>query len=85
MKREKSANVVVDARGTFCPVPVIRTAEAARNLEAGSVIEVLSDDPAIEFDLPAWCKSMGHEIVSSIREGDVFKYKLVTGKGANGS
>ena len=56
------ANIYIDTRGLFCPMPVIKTAEAMRPLAAGGVIEVVSDDPAIEFDLPAWCKSQGHTI-----------------------
>jgi cysteine desulfurase len=66
--------IVVDTRGTFCPTPIIKVSEAARNVDAGTVIEVLSDDPAIESDLPAWCKSTGYSIVSSSREGKEFRY-----------
>lgn len=70
MKHEEPAGrVVVDTRGSFCPVPVIKTSEAIRNVDEGYVIEVISDDPAIEFDLPAWCNSTGHEIVSSSKKG----------------
>jgi TusA-related sulfurtransferase len=73
-----NANIVVDTRGLFCPVPIMKTAEAARNLESGSVIEVVSDDPAIEFDMPAWCASAGHSIRSARQEGTVFRYIIVT-------
>lgn len=66
--------VVVDTRGTFCPVPIIRTSEAMRNLHAGGVLEVVADDPAIEHDLPAWCRSHGHTIRSMRRSGRDFHY-----------
>lgn len=71
-------NIIVDTRGMFCPVPIIKTAEAARNLESGSIIEVISDDPAIEFDMPAWCASTGHSIDSSRKEGPVYRFVIVT-------
>lgn len=71
-------NFVVDTRGLFCPVPIIKTAEAVKNLESGSVIEVISDDPAIEFDIPAWCASTGHSIHSSHKEGQVYRFVIVT-------
>lgn len=71
-------NFVVDTRGLFCPAPIIKTAEAAKNLESGSVIEVISDDPAIEFDMPAWCASAGHSIHSSHKEGQVYRFVIVT-------
>ncbi len=66
--------VIVDARGLFCPVPIIKTSEAIRNVLSGSVVEVISDDPAIEADLPAWCRSTGHTIVSSDRRGRDYHY-----------
>lgn len=70
------ANLVVDARGLFCPAPIIKTAAAIRALHTGGVIEVLSDDPAIEFDMPAWCESNGHRIESvSVKDG-VFCYRV---------
>lgn len=64
----------VDTRGTFCPVPIIRTSEALRNLESGSVVEVISDDPAIRHDMPAWCRSTGHTIESESEEDGTYRY-----------
>jgi tRNA 2-thiouridine synthesizing protein A len=54
----------VDARGVLCPVPIIRLARAARSLPAGSVVELLSDDPAAEHDVPAWCRLRGHTLLT---------------------
>jgi TusA-related sulfurtransferase len=58
------ANLVVDTLGMFCPLPVIKTADAMRPLDVGGIVEVIADDPAIELDMPAWCTSNGHEIMS---------------------
>lgn len=54
----------VDCLGLFCPLPIIRTAEAIRTLDEGEVLELLGDDPGIREDLPAWCRSTGHELLS---------------------
>lgn len=59
----------LDCRGLYCPVPIIRTAEAIRGLAEGEVVELLGDDPGIREDLPAWCKGTGHELVSIGTEG----------------
>jgi tRNA 2-thiouridine synthesizing protein A len=69
-------NLVVDTLGTFCPVPIIKTAEAIRAVDDGGLVEILSDDPAIEHDLPAWCTSNGHRIETVKREGAVFRYVI---------
>jgi TusA-related sulfurtransferase len=69
-----TGHLQVDTRGTFCPVPIIRTSEALRNLESGSLVEVISDDPAIKHDMPAWCRSTGHTIESESEEEGTYRY-----------
>jgi tRNA 2-thiouridine synthesizing protein A len=53
------AALTVDARGLRCPMPVIRLAQAARTVPPGTLITVLSTDPAAEPDLAAWCRMRG--------------------------
>jgi TusA-related sulfurtransferase len=60
----------------FCPAPIIKLSEAIRNVDGGGVVELISDDPAIEFDLPAWCRSTGHTVVSQSRDGDDYVYRV---------
>lgn len=55
------AEILVDARGLRCPLPVIRLAEAARDATPGDVIEVWATDPAAAADIPAWCRMRGQE------------------------
>lgn len=57
--------VVVDARGLRCPLPVIRLAAAARDLPAGTLVTVLSTDPAARHDVPAWARMRGHAAVGT--------------------
>jgi TusA-related sulfurtransferase len=55
--------VVVDARGLRCPVNWAKTKAILEQLPAGSLVEVLVDDPRSERDLPAAAESEGHAIV----------------------
>jgi tRNA 2-thiouridine synthesizing protein A len=55
--------VTIDARGVLCPVPIIRLARAAAELPRDSVVELLTDDPAAQYDVPAWCRLRGHALV----------------------
>ncbi|GAB6897856.1 sulfurtransferase TusA family protein [Kineosporia succinea] len=56
-------DVVVDARGLRCPLPVIRLAGAARVAAPGTVVVVLSTDAAAEPDIAAWCRMRSAELV----------------------
>jgi tRNA 2-thiouridine synthesizing protein A len=70
-------NLILDTKGMFCPLPIIKTSEAAKNLQAGSLLEVISDDPAIAYDMPAWCKSSGHQIQLSRKQGEVYTFLIL--------
>lgn len=61
--------IVVDARGLRCPLPVIRAAAAARDAAPGSLLTVLWTDPAARHDLPAWARMRGHALVGTVEVG----------------
>ncbi len=54
----------LDLRGLKCPMPVIKTQQAARTLSAQSLIEVWVTDPAAEKDLASWCRINKHQLIS---------------------
>ncbi len=62
--------VVVDARGTRCPQPIIELGRATRSSPDGTLVDVLATDPAAEPDVAAWCRMRGHELISSAWSGD---------------
>lgn len=68
---------IIDALGTHCPVPVRLLDAAVAKAAPGGVIELIADDPLAEIDVPAWCHSRGHSVVSIIRDGDVWTITIV--------
>jgi tRNA 2-thiouridine synthesizing protein A len=66
----------VDARGLSCPLPIVKTALAIRELASGDIVEVLATDPGSTKDFTAWTKTTGHELVESSVDGNVFRYLL---------
>ena len=67
------AQITVDARGRWCPVPIIWTAERIPSIAVGEVLEVLATDEAILDDLPAWCRATGHEFLGFENELPVYR------------
>jgi len=53
----------LDERGRRCPLPVLALARACAQLPAGATIAVLSDDPAAQHDIPAWCRLKGAQFL----------------------
>jgi tRNA 2-thiouridine synthesizing protein A len=55
---------VVDARGSFCPGPLMELIRAIRETEVGAVIAVYSSDKGSKTDIPKWIEKAGHRLVS---------------------
>lgn len=55
---------VVDARGSFCPGPLMELIRAIRESEVGTVLSVLSSDKGSRTDIPKWVEKAGHRLVS---------------------
>lgn len=53
----------LDCVGLYCPMPIAKTATRIKQLKVGEVLEVIADDKGIKMDLPAWCKTTGHEFL----------------------
>ena len=54
----------VDARGSFCPGPLMELIRAIRESSVGDVIAVLSSDKGSRTDIPMWVAKAGHRLVS---------------------
>jgi TusA-related sulfurtransferase len=72
MKVEK-ANKTIDCTSLYCPMPIVKTAAAVKDMQAGEVLEVLADDPGIKEDMPAWCETTGNEFLGLQEEDGVYK------------
>lgn len=53
----------LDTRGLLCPMPVIKTQNRIRQLDAGAQLEVICSDPGALHDIPAWCRVNGHQVL----------------------
>ena len=77
--------MVVDTRGLYCPVPILRTRDRLRNVAPGAIIEILSDDPVILEDMPAFCRSHGHEYLGHVEEANGIWRVRVRKRNSHGS
>jgi len=70
------SNVILDAKGLACPMPIVKTKKAMNSLEAGQVLEVQATDKGSKADMKAWAESSGHQYLGTIEEGEVLKHYL---------
>ncbi len=54
----------IDASGLQCPGPIMQLSQAMARIRTGEAVSILSTDPGFAADMPAWCHSTGHALVS---------------------
>jgi len=69
----------LDVSGLQCPGPISQLRKAIDTIDKGQAVEVLSTDPGFAADVPAWCRSTGHQSVS-VEKVAGGKYRAVVRK-----
>lgn len=67
----------LDLKGLSCPIPIVRTAQAMKQLAPGDCVEVLATDPGSVKDFAAWSKTTGNPLVTTSQDAGVFRFVLM--------
>ena len=68
--------LTVDARGLSCPMPIVKTAQAAKALPSGAVIELLATDAGSIKDVAAWCRATGNGLIEQTADGPLYRFVI---------
>ena len=66
----------IDARGLSCPMPIVKTAQAARTIPSGAAVELLATDAGSVKDVVAWCRATGNELIEQTSDGAVYRFVI---------
>ena len=69
-----TADKVLDCSGMLCPIPVVKTAKAIKQIEVGQVLQLIATDPGAPPDMDAWVRQTGHEMVDSAEQDGKFVF-----------
>jgi tRNA 2-thiouridine synthesizing protein A len=56
---------VIDARGSFCPGPLMELIAGMKLAHVGEELELLSTDKGSANDVPEWIRKVGHELLDN--------------------
>ena len=56
----------IDARGSFCPGPLMELIRGIRDSQVGDTIAVLSNDSGSRTDIPKWIDKAGHRLIAIV-------------------
>ncbi len=68
MTTQIEADKVLDCTGLLCPIPVVKTSQAIKEVEVGEILEMIATDPGAPPDMEAWARQTGHELVDQAEE-----------------
>ena len=74
--------VQVDARGDACPIPVVKTKNAIRELAGPGVVETLVDNEIAVQNLTKMANQKGYGVKSEKLGQDQYKVTMTVGEGA---
>jgi len=63
---------VIDARGSFCPGPLMELIAGMKLSQVGDELEVLSSDKGSANDIPEWIHKVGHDFLGTREEAGVW-------------
>jgi len=66
----------IDARGSYCPGPLMELIRAIREGAIGDVISIWSSDGGSRLDIPKWVEKAGHRLIG-IEQRDGYDEILV--------
>ena len=69
----------IDTRGLLCPEPLMLVRNRIRDMAAGETLRIEATDPSTKRDFTNFCRFMGHQLVESSVNGDVFEYVIKKG------
>ena len=73
---DHQADLVIDAKGQKCPMPVLMTSRGIKKLESGQIMLVEATDGGSKSDIPSWAKDTGNELVETSEDNGVFRYLI---------
>ena len=64
----------LDTSGMLCPMPIVKTSKAIKELEVGAIMEMISTDRGSMPDMQAWANQTKHELLEKHDEGNRFRF-----------
>lgn len=70
------ATQTLDTKGMNCPLPILKTKKAIKDLNGDDTLEVLSTDPGSIKDMEAFCRATGNELMESAEDAGTYRFLI---------
>lgn len=73
---QKANDVVLDASGLACPMPLLKTKLALARMQSGQTLQVTATDPGSWRDIPAYLELSGNRLLSARQHDGLYDYRI---------
>ena len=69
-----NADRTLDCSGLSCPMPIVKTSKAIRELQMGQVLKMIATDSGAPADMEAWSRQTGNELLLSSQDAGKYVF-----------
>ena len=74
---EHNADKTLDCKGLFCPIPLIKTKRAIREIQVGQILEMFASDEEVLRDLKDWAEQTQQDIIQvETQPGNIYRFLI---------
>ena len=73
---ELNPDIILDARGLMCPLPLLKAKQALNTMACGEVLHVMATDAGSQRDFQRFCELSGHALLATSCLDTDFHYWL---------
>ena len=70
------ADIVLDALGLKCPLPILKAKKVIKKMSSGETMELYSDDGGAKADVPALLRKTGCTLLELKEEGEKLTFLI---------
>jgi tRNA 2-thiouridine synthesizing protein A len=68
--------LLVDAQGLQCPLPLLKAKQALNTMSSGQLLRVLATDSGSVKDFRTYTDISGHSLLESVQDNGVFSHLI---------
>ena len=74
------STTTIDARGSYCPGPLLELIAGLKLIEIGDEIEIWSSDEGSVKDIPEWVAKVGHQMGETAEQDGFWSIQIIKSK-----
>ena len=72
--RKKQIDKILDVQGLPCPTPTVMTGNTLKDMQKGTILQVITNDMTTKESIPSLCAKEGYELIDVKEENGLIYY-----------